>query len=87
MWIDKRKAKGHRRRVSEKVLFFFPLLGGSVGGLVGMYLFHHKTRHWYFRVGFPLIMAAQAALAFCAFYFCGKGASAMHMSFRAVGLM
>ncbi len=29
MWIDKRRAKGHRRRISEKVLFLFPLLGGS----------------------------------------------------------
>lgn len=69
MGMDKRKAKRHSRRIPEKVLFLFPLLGGSVGGLVGMYLFHHKTRHWYFRFGFPLILAAQAAPAFCAFYF------------------
>ncbi len=69
MWTDKRKAKKHRRRIPERMLFLFPLLGGSIGGLVGMYAFHHKTRHWYFRFGFPLILAAQAALAFCAFYF------------------
>jgi len=69
MGIDKRKAKRHSRRIPEKVLFLFPLLGGSIGGLVGMYLFHHKTRHWYFRFGFPLILAVQAALASCALHF------------------
>jgi len=69
MGLDKHKAKRHGRRIPEKVLFLFPLLGGPVGGLVGMYLFHHKTRHWYFRIGYPLILAAQAALAFGAFYF------------------
>ncbi len=73
MGIDKRKAKKHRRRIPERMLFLFPLLGGSIGGLVGMYVFHHKTRHWYFRIGFPLILAAHTALAFCAFFFCGKG--------------
>ncbi len=73
MGLDKRKAKGHGRRIPERVLFLFPLLGGSVGGLAGMCLFHHKTRHWYFRLGFPLILAAQAALAFCAFYLLRQG--------------
>mgnify|MGYP000465386971 CR=1 FL=1 len=37
------------------------LLGGSAGAWAGMYLFHHKTKHWYFVVGMPLILAAQLA--------------------------
>ena len=48
-------AKMGARRIPEKVLFLFVLLLGGVGGTVGMHLFHHKTKHTYFRVGFPLI--------------------------------
>ena len=61
MGIDKHKAKKHLWRIPEKTLFLTSLLGGSVGTLAGMYLFHHKTRHWYFRWGFPLLLALQAA--------------------------
>ena len=43
------------------VLFGAALLGGSAGAWAGMYLFHHKTKHWYFVVGMPLILAAQLA--------------------------
>lgn len=50
--------------ISEKALFFFPVLGGSLGGMLGMYFFHHKTRHWYFRAGFPLLFLFQAFLLF-----------------------
>ena len=39
------------------------LLGGSVGALLGMLVFHHKTKHWYFVWGIPLILLAQIALA------------------------
>ena len=53
--IDKSRAKRRRRRIPEKTLLLLPLLGGSLGGLLGMYAFHHKTKHWYFRVGLPLI--------------------------------
>ena len=59
---DKFYAKTGRWRIPEKVLFGAALLGGSVGAWAGMYLFHHKTRHWYFVVGMPLILAVQAAL-------------------------
>ena len=38
-----------------------PLLGGSVGGILGMAAFHHKTRHWYFRIGLPVMFLLQAA--------------------------
>jgi uncharacterized membrane protein YsdA (DUF1294 family) len=63
MGIDKRRARRNQWRISEKALFLFPLLGGALGGLVGMHLFHHKTRHWYFRWGFPLLLAVQILLA------------------------
>ena len=63
MWSDKRRARLHRWRIPEKVLFGVSLLGGSAGTWAGMYLFRHKTKHWYFVVGMPLILACQAALA------------------------
>ncbi len=62
MGVDKQRAGRRDWRIPEKVLFGAALLGGSVGAWAGMYLFHHKTRHWYFVVGMPLILAVQAAL-------------------------
>lgn len=56
MGIDKSRARQHRYRVPEKVLFALSFLGGSIGSILGMYHFHHKTRHWYFVVGMPLIL-------------------------------
>ena len=63
MWSDKRRARLHRWRIPEKVLFGVSLLGGSAGTWSGMYLFRHKTKHWYFVVGMPLILVCQEALA------------------------
>ena len=60
MWSDKKRARLHRWRIPEKVLFGVSLLGGSAAG---MYLFRHKTKHWYFVAGMPLILVCQAALA------------------------
>ena len=62
MGADKRKAKKHAWRISEKALFLSALAGGSVGALLGMLLFRHKTKHWYFVVGMPLILAVQLFL-------------------------
>ena len=61
--IDKAKAKRGTWRVPEKTLFLLPLLGGSLGALLGMRVFHHKTKHWYFVWGIPLILLAQIVLA------------------------
>ena len=61
--IDKRKARKNARRISEKALFLIPLLGGSLGAWAGMRIFHHKTKHWYFRFGIPAIFVLQLALA------------------------
>ena len=61
--VDKRRAKKGQWRISEKTLFLVALIGGSVGAIAGMYLFRHKTKHWYFRIGLPVILAAQLVLA------------------------
>jgi uncharacterized membrane protein YsdA (DUF1294 family) len=63
MGIDKSKAKRHAWRIPELTLFLASLLGGSLGTWAGMYAFRHKTKHWYFVVGMPLILVLQAALA------------------------
>ena len=60
--IDKSRAKRRRRRIPEKTLLLLPLLGGSLGGLLGMYAFHHKTKHWYFAIFFPALAILQFAL-------------------------
>lgn len=59
--IDKDAAKKHKWRVPEKTLFLLALIGGSVGLWFGMRAFRHKTRHWYFVVGVPLIFILQVA--------------------------
>lgn len=62
MGIDKRRAVRHEWRIPEKTLFLCSLLGGSAGTWAGMYLFHHKTKHWYFVIGMPLILILQLLL-------------------------
>ena len=59
MGIDKRKAVKHAFRIPESTLFIVALIGGSLGSLLGMYVFHHKTRHWYFVYGMPAILLLQ----------------------------
>lgn len=59
MGADKARARRGRWRISEKALFLPVLLGGALGGTLGMRAFRHKTRHWYFRYGFPLLLALQ----------------------------
>lgn len=64
MGIDKRRAKKRgARRIRERTLFLSALLGGGLGACLGMLAFRHKTKHWYFVVGMPLILLAEAALA------------------------
>ena len=62
MMHDKQCAKKNKRRVPEKTLFLAAILFGAFGGTLGMFIFRHKTKHWYFRVFFPLLMILQAAL-------------------------
>ena len=63
MGTDKSRARNGKWRIRERTLFLFSLLGGSIGTLTGMYVFRHKTKHWYFVIGMPLILIAQLALA------------------------
>ena len=62
MLVDKWKAKKNRWRVRESTLLMVAALGGSVGCLIGMYLFRHKTLHLKFTLGIPLILAGQCLL-------------------------
>lgn len=58
---DKRKAKKGAWRISEKALLLTSVFGGAIGGLLGMSLFRHKTKHWYFvliNAFFALVYAA-----------------------------
>ena len=59
---DKQCAKKNQRRVPEKTLFLSAALFGALGGTLGMYIFRHKTKHWYFKVFFPLMMILQVAV-------------------------
>lgn len=59
MGLDKRRAKRGGHRIAELTLFSLALLGGSVGAILGMHAFHHKTRHWYFRYGLPAVLLVQ----------------------------
>ena len=60
--LDKRKDKKQRWRIEEKTLFLFCFLGGSLGGLIGMYTFRHKTLKKIFTVGIPVILIIQLLL-------------------------
>ena len=62
MGVDKRRAKKNKWRVSEKTLFLAAACFGALGGTLGMFYFHHKTKHWYFRLGFPALLLAQGVL-------------------------
>lgn len=58
---DKNKAQKNKWRIPEKALFMIAIIGGSIGAIAGMYIFRHKTRHWYFVIGMPLIFILQIA--------------------------
>lgn len=64
MGIDKSRAINHKWRIKEATLFLITFLGGGIGSTLGMFFFRHKTKHWYFRLFFPLFAAAQTALLF-----------------------
>ncbi len=62
MAYDKRCAKAGKRRVPEKTLFIAAACFGGLGGVLGMVLCRHKTKHWYFKVFFPLMLVVQIVL-------------------------
>ena len=61
--IDKLKAKHGKWRISELTLLLFAVAGGSVGAWAGMKIWHHKTQHWKFKIGLPLILVLQLGIA------------------------
>ena len=60
--VDKWKAKRDKWRVSETVLIWMAVLGGSIGAWLGMKTWHHKTQHAKFKYGLPIILIAQVAI-------------------------
>ncbi len=67
MGLDKLKAKKKLYRLSEAMLFWIAIIGGSIGSLIGMYTFRHKTKHLTFVIGIPLIISIQFILLFIIF--------------------
>ena len=62
MFIDKKKAKRGRWRIKESTLLFLALIGGSIGEIIGMHVFHHKTQKPKFFIGVPVIIVLQILL-------------------------
>ena len=60
--IDKRKAQKGRWRIPESTLLLLAFFGGAIGALMGMRVFHHKTKHWKFKILVPLFLVLQLAL-------------------------
>ena len=68
MGVDKSRAKRRKWRIPEATLFLVAIIGGSIGSIAGMYLFRHKTKHWYFVVGMPVILGLQIIAALIMYF-------------------
>lgn len=62
MFIDKKRAQNNQWRIKEATLFLSAAIGGSIGSMLGMKVFRHKTKHLSFLIGMPAIFIVQAAL-------------------------
>lgn len=62
--LDKRNSKKGRRRIAEKKLLGLSIFGGAVGMYIAMLTIRHKTRHYKFMVGLPLIIVLQIIVAY-----------------------
>ena len=62
MAYDKHCAKAGKWRISEKAMFIAAACFGGLGGVLGMTVCRHKTKHWYFKVFFPLMLVVQIVL-------------------------
>lgn len=67
--VDKLRAKQEDRRIPERTLLLLPYLGGSVGALLGMWIFRHKTKHLKFRILVPLALILQIAAAAALYWY------------------
>ncbi|MGN0157739.1 MAG: DUF1294 domain-containing protein [Brotaphodocola sp.] len=61
---DKRRAVKNKWRIPEKTLLGAAFLGGSAGALAGMQVFHHKTKHWKFKIGVPVCLVLHVVLGY-----------------------
>ena len=68
MGLDKFKAKKNYWRTKEKTLFSIAIFGGSIGSIIGMYVFRHKTKHNSFVFGMPIILAIQLGMVYYMFF-------------------
>ncbi len=68
MGYDKKRAQQGKWRIPEKTLFGVTACGGGLGGVLGMMVFRHKTKHWYFKLFFPMMLIVQAILLGAWFY-------------------
>ena len=62
MFIDKKRAQKNQWRIKEATLFLTAAIGGSIGSMLGMKVFRHKTKHLSFLIGMPAILIIQVAL-------------------------
>lgn len=62
--LDKFKAKNKLWRIPERSFFLLSILGGSIGVYIGLFIFHHKTRNWYFMTLIPIIILAQTIFVY-----------------------
>ena len=62
MALDKYKAEKNKWRISEMTLFLITFLGGGIGTTFAMYKFRHKTKKWYFAIGFPIILILESLI-------------------------
>ena len=67
--MDKRFAKEKKQRIPEKILFLVSLLGGSMGSLLGMQVFRHKTKHLSFLLGIPACLILNGAMVWLILFF------------------
>lgn len=62
MFVDKKRAQNNQWRIKEATLFLTAAIGGSIGSMLGMKAFRHKTKHLSFIIGMPAIFLVQLAL-------------------------
>ena len=62
MYIDKQRAKKNQWRIRERTLLLTSACFGGIGGFLGMMVFRHKTKHWYFRYPLPMMAVVQIAI-------------------------
>ena len=62
VFVDKKRAQNNQWRIKEATLFLTAAIGGSIGSMLGMKVFRHKTKHLSFLIGMPAIFIIQVAL-------------------------